>query len=75
MDFGWIWLAQIQGTSTIELHPKQPCNDVCSSLESIKLNTGDLRMFNFVNTCFVKKERKFEKYFPNHIRKLPLPSF
>jgi len=42
LNHHWIWLAQIQGSSLIELRPKTPCEKICSILKSIKLNNGDL---------------------------------
>ncbi len=52
MNYNWIWLAQIQGSSLIELRPKHPCEKTCSILKSIKLNNGDLSktlFFTFTN--------------------------
>jgi hypothetical protein len=42
LSYNWIWLAQIQGSSLIELRPKYPCEKICSIIKSIKLRNGDL---------------------------------
>ncbi|CAF0828384.1 unnamed protein product [Rotaria sordida] len=48
LNYDWIWLAQIQGSSLIELRPKHPCEKICSILKSVTLNKGDLS-----NNCFL----------------------
>ncbi|CAF3531123.1 unnamed protein product [Rotaria sp. Silwood1] len=47
LNYDWVWLAQIQGSSLIELRPKHPCETICSILKSVTLNKGDLS-----NDCF-----------------------
>lgn len=42
MNYNWVWLAQIQGSSLLELQPKYPCENICPIIKSIKLKTGDL---------------------------------
>jgi len=46
LSYNWIWLAQIQGSSLIELRPKNPCKKTCSILKSTKLNNGDLIIYS-----------------------------
>ncbi|CAF1084348.1 unnamed protein product [Adineta steineri] len=48
----WIWLAQIQGSSLIQLRPKHPCEKTCSTLKSIKLNHGDLLIYSHLYNGF-----------------------
>ncbi|CAF2689298.1 unnamed protein product [Rotaria sp. Silwood2] len=48
LNYDWVWLAQIQGSSLIELRPKYPCEKMCSILKSVTLNKGDLS-----NNCFL----------------------
>jgi len=42
----WNWVAQIQGRSAIRLEPQDACGKLCSTLSSIKLNTGDLIIYS-----------------------------
>ncbi|CAF2188492.1 unnamed protein product [Rotaria magnacalcarata] len=46
LNHNWVWLAQIQGSSSIELRPKHPCDRTCSILKSVTLNKGDLIIYS-----------------------------
>lgn len=49
------WLAQLHGSSSIELRPKFPCDSTCSKLKDITLNKGELSMiYKFYYINFVK---------------------
>ncbi|CAF3373010.1 unnamed protein product [Rotaria socialis] len=46
LNHNWVWLAQIQGSSSIELRPKHPCDRACSILKFVTLNKGDLIIYS-----------------------------
>ncbi|CAF0805254.1 unnamed protein product, partial [Didymodactylos carnosus] len=51
MDFAWIWLAQIQGSSKILLRARDPCSKLCQSLP-VLLNHGDLIMYSHLYDAY-----------------------
>jgi hypothetical protein len=54
LNYNWIWLAQIQGSSLIELRPKYPCEKTCPIIKSVKLNNGNLIMYSRLYEAFYR---------------------